>query len=184
MTAVTAWPFGTDAKEDDPLTALRIPVVNSFRPSWCYVAAYLDTPATGTPDYLKGPPFASLERPTDREARMLASYLQEHRHYWFGNQGYARQMDARPLDIDSGWNTVVFVKYGEDDWGYGRVSWQYGHTFVPGPPRSRGTEYAHPKHPGPLSLDRVMDLVHTIGSDGPMEHWTRWKTEHPDVFTI
>ncbi|MFJ8345047.1 hypothetical protein ACIQ9J_01460 [Streptomyces sp. NPDC094153] len=178
----TAWPFGTDADEHDPLTALRIPVVNSFKPSWRYVAAYLNTAAPDAPDYLTGPPFASLARPTDSEAQMLASFLLEHRHYWFGNAGYARKMDARPLDIDSGWNTTVFVKYGEDDWGYGRVSWTSGHTFVPGPPSQRGTRYAHAKHPGPLPLDRVLDLVHTIGSNGPMQHWLDWKATHPEVF--
>ena len=183
MPETTDWPFGTDTDRDDPLTALRIPVVTSFKPSWCYTAAYLKPAADDAPDYLKNYPFASTERPTDREAQMLASYILEHRHYWFGNEGYARKMDARPLDIDSGWNTVVFIKYGPDDWGYGRVSWQYGPTFVPTPPHARGTQYAHAKHPGPLPLEQVMDLVHTIGDDGPMRHWLDWKAAHPDVFT-
>ncbi|WP_404974853.1 hypothetical protein [[Kitasatospora] papulosa] len=175
------WPFGTDAKQDDPLTELRIPVVTSFKPSWCYVAAYLGTSADTGNTFDPPWPFASAERPTDAEAQMLASYLQEHRHYWFGNEGYARKMDQRPLDIDSGWNTTVFIKYGVDDWGYGRVSWQYGPTFVPSPPNSRGTEHEYAKHPGPLPLDKAMDLVHTIG-DEPMKHWLDWKAQHPKVF--
>lgn len=178
----TAWPFGTDAKQDDPLTALRIPVVTSFNPGWRYVAAYLGTNADIGSDWEPSWPFASAERPTDAEAQMLASYLLEHRNYWFGNQGYTREMDKRPLDIDSGWNTTVFIKYGTDDWGYRRCSWIYGPTFVPTPPNSRGTEYAHAKHPGPLSLERVMDLVHTIG-DEPMDNWLSWKAANPDIFT-
>ncbi|MFI5473127.1 hypothetical protein ACIA6D_23170 [Streptomyces cacaoi] len=181
MTA-TVWPFGTDAKQDDPLTALRIPVVGSFNPGWCYVAAYLGTNEDIGQDWDPSWPFASAERPTDAEAQMLVSYLLEHRHYWFGNEGYARKMDLRPLDIDSGWNTTVFIKYGTDDWGYRRVSWIYGPTFVPTPPTARGTQYAHEKHPGPLPLERVMDLVHTVGSSGPIDHWVRWKADHPDVF--
>ncbi|MCX4809078.1 hypothetical protein OG601_46910 [Streptomyces sp. NBC_01239] len=182
MTATKSWPFGTDAKQDDPLTALRIPVVGSFNPEWRYVAAYLgtnaDTGSTWDPPW----PFASAERPTDAEAQMLASFLLEHRNYWFSNQGYTREMDKRPLDIDSGWNTTVFIKYGADDWGYRRCSWIYGHTFVPSSPNSRGTKYAHAKHPGPLPLERVMDLVHTVGSDEPMAHWTAWKAAHPEIF--
>ena len=182
MSETQDWPFDTDAKRHDPLTALRIPVVRSFNPRWHYVAAYLGTSADTGNTFDPPWPFASVERPTDAEAQMLVSYLQEHRHYWFGNAGYARKMDQRPLDVDSGWNTVVFIKYGADDWGYRRCSWTYGPTFVPSPPNSRNTEYEYSKHPGPLSLEQVMDLAHTIGSDEPMPHWLQWKTDHPDVF--
>jgi hypothetical protein len=176
VTATKAWPFGTDAIEDDPLTALRIPVVTSFNPCWHYVAAYLgtseDTGNTFDPPW----PFASVERPTDAEAQMLVSFLLEHRHYWFGNEGYARKMDQRPLDVDSGWNTTVFIKYGTDDWGYRRCSWQYGPTFVPGPPGSVLGEAV-----GRLSLVQAMDRVHTVG-DEPMPHWQKWKADHPEIF--
>ena len=176
----TDWPFGTDAVQEDPLTALRIPVVGSFRPGWRYVAAYLNT-APDAPDYLAGPPFASVERPTDQEAQMLASFIQEYLHHWF-HDGYISRLAKRPLDVDSGCNTTVFVKYSADDWGYGRVSWEYGPTFIPGPPHSRGTQYEYAKAHGPLSLEQVMDLAHCIASDEPMEHWTRWKAAHSDVF--
>jgi hypothetical protein len=176
MTAATAWPFGTDAKQDDPLTALRIPVVTNFNPSWHYVAAYLgtsdDTGNTFDPPW----PFASVDRPTDAEAQMLVSYLQEHRHYWFGNEGYARKMDRRPLDVDSGWNTVVFIKYGTDDWGYRRCSWTYGPTFVPGPPGSESRETV-----GALTLQQVMDRIHAWSGE-PSPRWQQWKAAHPDVF--
>lgn len=179
MTETKAWPFGTDAIQDDPLTVLRIPVVTSFRPRWCYVAAYLGTNADTGGDWDPPWPFASAERPTAAEACMLVSFLQEHRSRL--RSGYVQEMDERPLDIDRGWNTTVFIKYAEADWGYGRVSWIYGHTFVPSPPNLRGTDYAHTKYPGPLPLERVMDLVHTIG-DEPMDDWLRWKANHPDIF--
>lgn len=172
----TAWPFESDADEHDPLTALRIPVVSSFNPRWHYVAAYLK-PVTDGPDYLQGPPFASNERPGDAEAQMLASFLQEHRHYWFGNEGYARKMDQRPLDVDSGWNTTVFIKYGTDDWGYRRCSWTRGPAFVPEPPTFADRKI------GPLGLVQVMDRCHSIG-DEPMRRWTDWKSNHPETFPV
>jgi hypothetical protein len=174
MNATTSWPFDTDAKERDPLTVLRIPVVCSFNPRWHFVAAYLDV----DPNCQFDPPwpFASAERPTDAEAKMLASFLQEHRHYWFGNEGYARKMDQRPLDVDSGWNTVVFIKYGANDWGYRRCSWTYGPTFVPDPPNFADRKL------GPLTLEQVMDRVHTIADDKPMRHWADWKATHAEVF--
>ncbi|MET9813211.1 hypothetical protein [Streptomyces sp. NPDC006355] len=174
MTETQAWPFGTEAKQDDPLTELRIPVVTSFNPRWCYVAAYLGTNTDVGSDWEPPWPFASAERPTDAEAQMLVSFLQEHRHYWFGNQGYARKMDQRPLDIDSGWNTTVFIKYGADDWGYRRCSWTYGPTFVPEPPNFTDRR-------GPLSLERVMDRCHSIG-DETSQRWLDWKAAHPEVF--
>jgi hypothetical protein len=170
------WPFGTDAKQDDPLTALRIPVVTSFNPSWHYVAAYLGTSADTGNTFDPPWPFASVERPTDIEARMLVSFLQEHRHYWFGDQGYARKMDLLPLDVDGGWNTIVFIKYGENDWGYRRCSWRYGPTFVPGPPGSESREFL-----GQLSLEQVMDRIHASG-DKIGQHWLDWKAAHPNVF--
>ncbi|MFJ4785062.1 hypothetical protein [Streptomyces sp. NPDC088794] len=73
MTTTQAWPFGTDAIQHDPLTALRIPVVTSFNPMWKYVAAYIDVDRSRFS-------WGSQERPTDAEASMLASFIEEDRH--------------------------------------------------------------------------------------------------------
>ena len=178
MTATTSWPFGTDAKQDDPLTALRVPVVGSFNPMWKYVAAYLDVVTDG-PDYLKGPPFGSLERPTDREAPMIASFIREYIEHWF-NERYQHKLTERPLDVDSGCKTIVFIKYGPDDWGYRNAEWIYGPTFVPPPPTYR-ERYPDETGGGPLTLEQVMDRKHTIG-DEPLARRQQWKADHPDVF--
>jgi hypothetical protein len=166
VTARTDWPY--DADRDDPLTALRIPVVTSFNPGWKYIAAWV---GVDTGPYSWG----SSERPTDREARMIASFIREYIEHWF-HEGYQRRLAERPLDMDSGCNTTVFVKYGADDWGYRRVSWTYGPTFVPMGPRSND------RHGGPLSLVQVMDHCHNMGSEYPDKAWAQWKTDHPDVF--
>lgn len=178
MTTSTSWPFGTDADRDDPLTQLRIPVVSSFNPRWRYVAAYLK-PVTDGPDYLKGPPFGSNERPTDREAQMLASFIREYLHHWF-HEGYISKLAGRPLDVDSGCKTWVFIKYGDDDWGYRVTTWTYGSTFVPPPPSFR-ERYPKETGGGPLTLEQVMDRAHAIGNE-PMQHWLDWKAAHPEVF--
>lgn len=173
MTATQAWPFGTDAIQDDPLTAMRIPVVTSFKPGWKYVAAFIDVDRS---QYSWG----SQERPTEDEARMLASFIEEYKHHWF-NDWYKAQLLERPLDVDSGCNTTVFIKYGADDWGYRRCSWEYGPMYVPSGPKVRGGEHEYAKHPGPLPLEQVMDLAHTI-CDEPMQHWLQWKADHPEIF--
>jgi hypothetical protein len=175
----TVWPFGTDAIENDPLTALRIPVVTSFKPTWGYIGAFLGTSADTGNTFDPPWPFASVERPTDAETRMLVSYIDDAKSQLRG--GYVARMEERPLDVDNWSCGHVFIKYGPDDWGYRCNSWIYGHTFVPSPPSLRGTEHAHAKHPGPLPLEKVMDLVHTIG-DEPMQHWLDWKIAHPEVF--
>lgn len=168
------WPFETDAKRDDPLTALRIAVVNSSHPMWCYLVAYLDVDS--------GPyDLGSAERPTDAEARLLASYLEQYKAYWY-NESYIARMAERLLDVDGGANGVVFIKYGPDDWGYRRRTWTMGPMFVPGSPRYR-QGWPEEKQIGPLSLAQLMDHIHGHNLSGGMcEHWAQWKADHPDVF--
>jgi hypothetical protein len=167
---IAAWPFGDDADEHDPLTALRIPVVGSFKPQWGFIGAFLKTDP-GSP-FDPPWPFASAERPTDAEARMLVSYIEEAKSHLRG--GYIAKMEQRPLDVDNWSCGHVFIKYGTDDWGYRRNSWIYGATFVPDPPNTSDRE-------GPLTLEQVMDRCYSIGGE-PMAHWADWKKAHPEVF--
>lgn len=160
------WPFGTDADRDDPLTELRIAVTGSH-PRWCYLVAFdRDSDA----------------RPTDAEAAMLASYLEEYKAYWYGNGRYAHTLTQRPLDVDGGANGVVFRKWGEDDWGYRRQSWTRGPRYVPQSPPIRA-RYPEEAPQGPLPLLEVMDRAHTICGE-VYPRWTEWKTAHPDVFPV
>ncbi len=168
MTA--AWPFGADADEHDPLTKLRIPVVTSFNPQWKYIAAWI---AVDTSRYSWG----SAERPTDAEAAMLASYIDEYIAYFLGDQERKRML-KRPLDVEGGVITRVYIKYGPDDWGYRVVTWERGPFYVPTGPKVRGTEHEYTKHPGPLTLEQVMDVDHGIYP----KRWSDWKAAHPEVF--
>lgn len=162
--ADTDWPY--DADQHDPLTALRIPVVGSAWPRWFYIVAF----DSGRLD-------DEQHRPTDREARMLASFLEEYIAHWY-NDRWKAKMAERPFDIDGGANGVIFRKWGDDDWGYRQRTWQYGPTYVPEHPRIRDE-----KHPGPLTLVQVMDRIRTIGSDEqPVQRWLDWKAAHPKVF--
>jgi hypothetical protein len=150
---VTEWPY--DARQDDPLTALRIPVTPPM-PAWVYLVVFDKE---------------SDERPTDQEATLLASYIDYQREHWFNPTWQAKLM-GRPFDIDGGHNTLVLHKYGEDDWAYRRVSWTMGPRFYP--PYNRKPEQK-------MSLAALLDHNHTHG-DHLYHHWADWKAAHPDLF--
>lgn len=155
MTTKTTWPY--DAAQDDPLTALRIPVVASAWPQWNYITAFDGS---------------SPARPTDPEAAMIASFTCAYIDYWY-NETWKRRLAERPFDIDGGANGVVFYKWAEDDWGYRRSSWTVGPLYWPGLP-SRDGRKAH-------SLAELMDHVHT-SVERVTPRWLEWKAAHPEVF--
>lgn len=148
------WPFGDDARRDDPLTERRIAVTSQWA-GWPYLVAF---------DY------DSAERPTEREANMLASYLAEWKQRWY-EPSYVKRMERRLLDVDGGAHGVIFRKWAADDWGYKRHLWP-GYS---GGPHNRGSRKT------PLTLVDAMDALHSeaFGREGP---WTKWKREHPEVF--
>lgn len=163
MTSLTstggAWPFETDADRNDPLTAHRIAVTSSH-PQWCYIVGFdRESPA----------------RPTDAEAAMLASFLQEYIDRWY-NDSYKAKLAQRALDVDGGANGMIFRKYGDDDWGYRRRSWYSGPMFMPQSPLFADRAL------GPLSLAQLMDHIHSHGDDEPTARWKQWKAAHSDVF--
>lgn len=161
MTARTDWPY--DADRDDPLTALRIPVTSAY-PDWRYIAAF---------------DRESEVRPTDAEAAMLASFIEQYKVYFFGADGwYKRKLEQAPFDCDA--VTKIFHKWGEGDWSYRVVTWD-GPFWIPVDPRLRGGEYDHKSLPA-HSLVQVMDLCHHAGTEYPDRAWLDWKTAHPDVF--
>lgn len=160
--AATDWPY--DADRDDPLTALRIPVT-SYYPDWRYIACF---------------DRESEARPTDAEAAMLASYIEQYKVYFFGADGwYKRKLEEKPFDTDA--VTRIFHKWGPDDWGYRVTTWEYGPFWVPAAPRLRGGRYDDTEL-GPLTLVQVMDRDKHMHTEYPDKAWAQWKTDHPDVF--
>jgi hypothetical protein len=161
----TTWPY--DADPHDPLTKHRIPVVGSAWPGWAYIVAF----DSGRLD-------DEHHRPNERETAQLRSFLEEYLAYWY-NPGWIAKMAERPFDIDGGANGITFRKWGENDWGFRRRTWQYGPVYVPQSPNLRDR---HEPKIGPLTLVQVMDRINSIGDDRPMQRWIDWKAQHPDAF--
>jgi hypothetical protein len=152
-TATTGWPY--DARQDDPLTALRIPVIPNPYPGWKYEVALV------IPD---GDLWGPALRPDDAEARQVAAYIEYRMEYY--NDGWKAKMRQRPLDTDATTNTTILMKRGEGDWCYRRASWQYGPLMVP----ERDGEH--------LDLERLLDLI----NDLVPAKWQAWKDAHPEAF--
>lgn len=162
MNARPAWPY--DADQHDPLTKLRIPVTSAY-PDWRYIATF---------------DRESEQRPTDAEALMLASYIEQYKVYFFGADGwYKRKLEEKPFDTDA--VTRIFHKWGANDWSYRVETWRYGPFWVPVGPNSRGGKYDEAKL-GALGLEQVMDRCHNMESAYPSKEWAQWKADHADVF--
>ena len=145
------WPY--EAPEDDPLTALRIPVSKCSHPDWAYIVAFDGS---------------SPERPTEREALMIKAFLEEYIDNWY-SETWKMRLAEHPFDIDGGANGMTFYKWGEDDWGYRQRTWTYGPLYFPG------------YEMRPYSLEQILDHRHTM-VDTVSSRWLDWKAKHPEVF--
>lgn len=152
---MTEWLY--DAKKDDPLTAYRIAAIPGSVGEYPYIVAFDTT---------------SPERPTEREARLLQSFLQEYVSYWYSDSWKAR-MAQEPFDIDGTANGIVFYKRGENDWAYRRNFWTSGPLYWPSVTDSVG----------PLLLSSLLDHIHRHGDSTLSPRWLKWKAEHPDLFS-
>lgn len=156
-TLASGWPY--DADQNDPLTALRIPVTDSS-PDRGYLAAFAGR--TGLLHDLA----PGEMRPDDSEAALLASYIGYLRSKY--NQWAADRMLAEPLDVGDR-AAVVFGKRGDGDWVYRRAHWSEGPFWVP----EDGQK---------LSLPQLLDSIETWTGGHCNPAWEAWKSAHPGVF--
>lgn len=156
----TGWPY--DAIQDDPLTTLRIPVVRSAWPWWKYeMCVVITEPGTEESRWE-----LSALRPNPREIAQLAAEL-EYKMAWY-NDGWKAQMRKRPLDIDSGTNTVILQKVAEGDWRYRKMTFQHGlWPFYNMEQR--------------FTLEQLLDHINDWG-DSPNPRWREFKAAHPEAF--
>jgi hypothetical protein len=155
----TDWPY--DADQDDPLTALRIPVVSEPSPRKAYLACLL----------IRDDALWPSVRPDDAEARMVASYI-DRRRDWFNDRWKAKLL-AAPLDCDGGAVTYTFRKRPDGGWCYRMHTWTSGCFFWP---------LEHGEHARTLTLPELLDHIHGHGEGKPSQPWLDWKAAHPEVF--
>ena len=163
MSTETAdWPF-EDADQNDPLTALRIPVVRSPHPRWKYEVCVVisdEEIRSGLP--LWGP---SL-RPDEAEVRQIAAELEWRMSYY--NEGWKAKMRQRPLDVDGTTNTVILQKFGDGDWRYRRASFEHG-------------MWPFPSMEQRFTLEALLDHINDYGGE-PNPKWQAFKAAHPEAF--
>lgn len=154
-----AWPY--DARQDDPLTALRIPVVGTLYPGWHYLVSVCinEDPETML--------WYGL-RPTDEEAKLIRSLI-DYERSWYGETWTRNHLDTRPFDIDGGFNSLTLIKRGENDWAFRRRTWEYGPVVAP--------DTWEGKEP-PADLAGVLDRIHSWGGDELAPRWVAWKADN------
>lgn len=139
----------------------------AYQSRWYYIASF-DT-------------FSQAE-PTPREWAMMRSYIE----YvclsgtWF-KLFYGKRVLEEKNCVDPGYNTVVFHKRDEDDWGYRRITFTLGPDFQP----NHRCDYG-PK----LNLEELLDFI--AGKYGAVgegwtgfelrPEWAKWKADHPEAF--
>lgn len=155
MSTETDWPF--DADQNDPLAALRIPVVSSPHPRWKYEVALVISDSD-----LWGPAI----RPSDAEVRMIVAYIEWRMEYY--NAGWKAKMRKRPLDVGNSTNTVTLMKLADGDWRYQKATWRHGSW-----PFCNMTER--------FTLEALLDHINSFGSE-PSPKWQAWKDAHPEAF--
>jgi hypothetical protein len=156
-----------DAKRDDLLTALRIPVLSAPYPGWQYVVALFIN---------DGGPYGPALRPDGDEVAQIVAYLKYRMQPYELPKGHRNRRDVaqaaawrrRPLDTFEAANTVTLQKRSDGSWCYRRYSWRNSAPMAPAP----GGEH--------LDLERLLDMIE--GSDEAAQHWTAWKAAHPEVF--
>lgn len=156
-------------------TSLRVPFIRNPWPRWFYVTAIFVDPGS--------PPGWHGELPTDNEVRMVASYNDCYRDYWYCDSYKAKMREFAPYDIDGGAVGRYLVKYPDGGgWAYRKHTWQYGHTFVPASPFLAGV--LAEETVAPLTLEQALDHERHIGTDYPDTKWIAWKAAHPEVFAL
>lgn len=158
-TPANDWPY--DADRNDPLAALRIPVVNTIRPSKAYLVALC---INENPDW-------EAERglrPNDLEVEQIRSLIAYHRSGWYTPTWLAREMDSKPFDLDDMGPNVTLIKRGEGDWAFRHSTWDRGPALAPA---------LHEEGEVPLDLPGLLDRMAHGNSK-----WEQWKADHPEVF--
>jgi hypothetical protein len=141
-------------------TSLRVPFITTPYPRWFYVTAVV----VSDDKYL----WRGLV-PTEDEVRMVASFNEAYREYWYRDSFKEHMARNAPYDIDGGAVGRYLIKHENGGWGYRKHTWEYGPQFVP--------EW----NAAPEPLEAVLDRAHRFVDDVDPK-WVEWKSAHPEVF--
>jgi len=151
---MTRWKY--DAVQSHSLVKRRIPV----------------TPGVPGHGYLVAVDKDSPHALSEHETQLIASFIAYCRETFYTRQE-RDLMDEQPFDIYPGSNTVIFRKYGTNDWGYRRRMWE-AHRYTPPSPR------VSTRRLGPWSLAELLE--HLATDVERRSSWAVWKTHHQEVF--
>lgn len=182
MTTDTAAPgssqrpeFADDADLSHPWVARwRIPLVANWYPRWFYEVA-VAVPREATPTHWAD----MLQWPDEDEAAVIGSYI-GYRRDWY-TEGWQEQMLTRPLDVDSGTNTVILIKT-TNGWRYRCASFEGGPWPTVNEPEWQA-KYPPTKY-GLIALIRHAARGNVRHDFAPYGRFEAWMDDHPEVWAI
>lgn len=166
--------FADDADLEHEWAKLwRIPLVDHPHPRWKYEVA-LVVPRTlqrygGQPEHLYGAVW-----PNDDEAEIIASYI-DYRRAWY-NDPWQAGMLRRPLDVDSGTNTVILCKRA-DGWRYRRASFDGGLW-----PYFNNADMIAQLSPDKAGLMKIIEFAEG-GPECLSRRFDEWRRDHAELWS-
>lgn len=157
-------PEDISPEQTELATELRIPFITNPHPRWRYVTAIVVNPVPELHSW------GGLV-PNEDEVRMVASFNDQYREYWYLETWSTRMREFAPYDIDGGAVGRYLIKHCSGGWGYRLHTWRSGPAFVPG------------RRDDPQPLAVVLDRYHTPWEGQPVGvRWLEWKSTRPEVF--
>lgn len=141
----------------EPYRTRRLPTTTSeWRVEWAYLVAV----AVPDPDR----DYRPIIEPDHDDLVCIGRYLDHRRNELFANPDFIR--DSRPLDVDSGINTILLAKRNDGGWCYRRATHETGMwPFFGDADRN------------PMALEDLLDHIEGDGSTG--QRWQDHKAANP-----
>lgn len=161
--------MGEEADLKHPWAArYRIPLIDHLWPGWKFEVALVRP---------RRRELYGAVWPTEQEATIIGSFIDYRRNYY--TDIWQARMLERPLDADSGTNTVILLKTA-DGWRYRKATWSTGSW----PYIDTDPAVAARFTPDAVGLVAIIDHEQNYGGEWVSPRYAAWKQAHADIWEV